>query len=314
VSAPARRAIWGGLVLAGLFTVCAGLTTQVHWLRSGSSWQDDPYDAIVSFTQFMVPALAAVTLVRLLIRRTSFSEDVRVAQLLRATMLSLATVALTLVADWVAVVLAADHELWNSRTPGLVIGLVVLTLLMVAQGAALTEALRSTAWRASQFDGDWLADLALLVPGLLTPARAEFLRRHVLAISVLVASLASAGVTGALTLGERWTDPLLIGWAFVVQGGSYFAFCLVANRLLTLAQRSGPVHSAAEIAAVSGSLAVGVAVALRDPLWQLLDGHDVDTMQQLVGLTLGAGIVVAVVAYPLARMAGGPVRPSGRGV
>jgi hypothetical protein len=53
------------LAAAIAFTAFAFLTTQARGLRAHSPWQDDPYDVVVSFTQFVVPAIALGVAVRM---------------------------------------------------------------------------------------------------------------------------------------------------------------------------------------------------------------------------------------------------------
>ncbi|MGH3768986.1 MAG: hypothetical protein ACRDTX_28205 [Pseudonocardiaceae bacterium] len=57
----ATRALWVSIAVAGLFTVLAHVSTRLHVVRAGSPWQDDPYDALVSLTEFLATALAAAT-------------------------------------------------------------------------------------------------------------------------------------------------------------------------------------------------------------------------------------------------------------
>jgi hypothetical protein len=62
-------ALWASLAGAIAFTAFAYVTTQDHAVRAGSPWQDDPYDGVVSFTEFLVPALAMLIAVRALLLR-----------------------------------------------------------------------------------------------------------------------------------------------------------------------------------------------------------------------------------------------------
>ncbi len=68
VGEPARFAVAKVLRVAEVnavaFTVFAVVTTQIQAVRAGSPWQDDPYDVVVSFTKFFVPALTALVWVR----------------------------------------------------------------------------------------------------------------------------------------------------------------------------------------------------------------------------------------------------------
>jgi len=110
----AARALRVSLVVAALFTVWAYVGTQVQAVRAGSPWQDDPYDALVSLTQFLVPVLAALVLARMwLCRRFEPLPLFRLRQLLRGAQVTTGLVAATVAVDWVAAAARADQSLWD---------------------------------------------------------------------------------------------------------------------------------------------------------------------------------------------------------
>jgi hypothetical protein len=93
----AAAALWTSVAGAGAFTVFAYVTTQLHAVRAGSPWQDDPYDTVVTFTMFSVPLLGAITALRaLLCRRGEPLPLYRIHQLLRAALVNTLLVAVTL--------------------------------------------------------------------------------------------------------------------------------------------------------------------------------------------------------------------------
>lgn len=63
--ASARSALLAALAGGVMFTVFAYVTTQMRSVRSGSPWQDDPYDTVVTFTMFFVPFLVLLMTLRL---------------------------------------------------------------------------------------------------------------------------------------------------------------------------------------------------------------------------------------------------------
>lgn len=133
----ARRAttpaLWVSVAGAAAFTVFAGLTTQDHAARAGSPWQNDPYDRVVSFTEFLVPALTALILVRASLLRGHAPQPVfRITQLLRAAFASTLLVAAAVITDWLALALRADRPLWNDGLPWLVAALALLTATAAA--------------------------------------------------------------------------------------------------------------------------------------------------------------------------------------
>jgi hypothetical protein len=67
--------IQASLGAAGLFEVLTLVATQDKTVRAASPWQDDPYDALVSLTQFAVPILALVIALRLLAWRAPGGPD-----------------------------------------------------------------------------------------------------------------------------------------------------------------------------------------------------------------------------------------------
>ncbi|MEV0404686.1 hypothetical protein [Actinoallomurus sp. NPDC050550] len=80
-----RTALAAAVLNAILFAVFGYVTTQVKSVRNGSPWQDDPYDAVVTFTVFCVPILVLLVLLRIpLCRRSEPQPLYRVTQLLRA--------------------------------------------------------------------------------------------------------------------------------------------------------------------------------------------------------------------------------------
>lgn len=167
-----RAAVARALALMGLavvvFVAFTVLTTQVPSVRSGSPWQDDPYDAVVSFTELFVPGLATLAGLRALLWRTSEPLPVaRVDGLLRAAQAAAVLIMVTVATDLVALAVRADHQLWNHLT---FVSIVALAIMGVTLGAAVVPLWRTH--RAVQEllvadeRGDWLADLPPLAAQL----------------------------------------------------------------------------------------------------------------------------------------------------
>jgi predicted dienelactone hydrolase len=219
-----RRALWWCVGCAVVFTAFAAGTTQVRALRAHSPWQDDPYDVVVSFTQLLVPALAVAMAMRIAGQRPVPG----LRDLLRGGRALVGMVAVTVVTDWVAVVLRVHAGAWGGTGRLLIAALAVVTLAAAAAAAALRRATARTrdhAHIAPQVAGpDWADDVLASVGDLVgrcsavgrPSARAvgwlrrvavggrHGLRRHRLATAVL----ASAGVSACLTLGEALGDGL----------------------------------------------------------------------------------------------------------
>ncbi|WP_285584846.1 alpha/beta hydrolase family protein [Actinoallomurus iriomotensis] len=287
-------ALWVSVVEAAAFTVFAFLTTQVHAVRAGSPWQDDPYDGVVSFTQFIVPGLAVLTMTRARLLRGGGPQPVfRVAQLLRAALVCTLLVAATVVTDWLAVTVRADHRLWNHATPWLIAALVPLT-------AAVAVGLLTQRWAFRRLpprdargpEGDWLDDLPALTEASRTARRIagalsrddviSFGRRHVLTLAAAAALVIGLMLSTGMTLGEHWTDPLLFATATAIGAGGFFGLFMVCNKALriivphangsTPSARPGRVRRSARIAAVAGALALPTFAVLRGGIRPMLGG------------------------------------------
>ncbi len=100
-----------------VFVAFAFAAKEIRVLYVHSPWEDDPYDAVVSFTIFFVPLLIGLCIVRVpLCRRQQPLPISRVVGLLRGSRVVLGAVLLTLIADWIAVAVRANVAAWNSST------------------------------------------------------------------------------------------------------------------------------------------------------------------------------------------------------
>jgi hypothetical protein len=133
--------ILASLGTACLFEVLTVLATQDKTVRAASPWQDDPYDAVVSLTQFAVPMLALVIALRLLAWRSPGGPD-REQQTVRAAGVMTALIGLTLVFEWAAVIGGAHASSWGMWTSVLISGLVVASMLTVVVMALLMRCRR----------------------------------------------------------------------------------------------------------------------------------------------------------------------------
>ncbi len=109
-----RRALVWCLACAALFTAFAFWTTQDKSLRAHSPWQDDPYDVVVSFTQLVVPVLAAAIAMRALrCRRNLPLPAVRVRDLLRGARVVTGAIVMTVAVHGVAVARGVNGHAWG---------------------------------------------------------------------------------------------------------------------------------------------------------------------------------------------------------
>ncbi|WP_157849635.1 hypothetical protein [Streptomyces novaecaesareae] len=327
----AAAALWTSAAGAGVFTAFAYATTQLRAVRTGSPWQGDPYDTVVTFTMFFVPLLGALGPVRaLLCRRDEPLPLYRVEQILRAALVCTLLVAATAATDWAAVAARADRELWNRGTPWLIGSLVPLTAVAVAglllQRRAVRLLPRASDEGRRPADGDWLDDVLPLLDVLARPSRTARglavrpVRGRGGAIGFVRARftvLAAAGALGAgllvatgLAVGEGWQGPLLFAVETAVFAGGTFAFLEICNGVLRFAVPSAVsgVRRAARIGATAGAAALPVALALRDALWRALGlGGRVDSMGGWAAVALAGALLTGAIAFG-AAMTGIPGR------
>ncbi|WP_157535744.1 hypothetical protein [Kitasatospora mediocidica] len=312
-------ALWTSLGSAGVLTVFAYVTTQVHVVRAGSPWQSDPYDTVVTFTMFFVPLLGSAGAVRaLLCRRDEPLPLYRVEQLLRAALVCTLLVAATAATDWAAVAARADRELWNRGTPWLIASLVPLTGVAVAGLLLHRRAVRLLPKPPDggrhRPDGDWLDDIAPLADALARHSHAVrglaagadwshvlvFVRRRFTALAAAAAIAAGLLVATGLALGEGWPGPLLYAVETTVFAGGTFAFLGICNSVLRLAApRTAPkARRAARTAGTVGTATLPVLLALRDAMWRALGlGSQVDSVGQLAAATLAGALFTGAIAF-----------------
>jgi len=326
----ARPTVGRALVLMGVtvvvFTVFTVLTTQVRAVRSGSPWQDDPYDAVVTFTELFVPALAVLGVARALLwRREEPLPVVRVDQLLRAAKATSLLIGLTVVTDVVALALRADHRLWNRSTPVSITGLALVAVALCVSAVAVWRshhALRRLV-RVADVRGDWLADLPLLAARLTASwpprhrGRVRVLTDRIVrwpalpghlpgATGGVALLLAGAALSGTQVLQEGRPVVLFVFGTLLFAGSSYAGLAVVNGYLHLVAVPLPATRAGKEARAsfVLGCLALPVVVGFRDLIWEALGrGHQGQTPEQLCLLTFGSGAVVACTAFVALRAA-----------
>lgn len=303
--ARARRALRLCLWCAVVFSLFALMSTQDKALRAHSPWQDDPYDAVLSFTEFFVPLLAVALLARAtLCPRARPVAAARLRDLLRAARLVVACVGLTLAADWVAVALGVHSSQWG--TPGqLLIGmLAVLTALLVAVVLALRAATGAGRWtRAvpSESDPDWIGDL-FAVAAAQADAAGPFarllrrwiestervlingrwgVRRHAVMAAALVSVLFGLGVGMTQVIGENGLRQALrhvagVGLFVGIGAAGMFCFLLAVGEYLrplgAPTRRLSPARLRWLRAVAIAACSVPVTVALRVQLAAVTGG------------------------------------------
>jgi len=343
VNDPSRERARGALLLclwcAVAFCLFAALSTQDKALRAHSPWQDDPYDVVVSFTEFFVPLLAAALLARVtLCPRNVPAVAARLRDLLRAARLIVACVGLTLAADWVAVALGVHSRQWEA--PGrLLIGTsAVLTALWLTSALALRAATGAGQWTRtvpSESDPDWVGDL-FAVACAKSDAAGPFarplrrgvestervlingrwgVRRHAIVAAALMSVLFGLGVGLTQVVGEDGLRQALrhvagLGLFVGIGAAGMFCFLLAVGTYLRPlgppTQRLTPARLRWLRAAAIATCSVPVTVALRTQLAALTGGalasSNITQFARTIGLVaVGAGAVALAAQLALSR-------------
>ncbi|MFD8810987.1 hypothetical protein ACFV23_05715 [Streptomyces sp. NPDC059627] len=294
-----------GLGTAGVFEALTLLATQDKTVRAVSPWQDDPYDVVVSLTQFTVPMLALVIVLRLFAWQAPGGAD-RARQTVRAVAAMTALVGLTVASEWAAVIAEVPAPVSGAWTSVLVTGLAATSILTAVSAVLLVRWHRrrgpSGRWRY-----DWLGDALFVcrrIPVLRRwagPAAAAWVRRRAMTVFVTLSTLAAAAVTGAQAVGEGWTDPLLIAWFLIVAATSDLAFCVLSNAVAGFIARPPRTRTRriTEVSVVAGCVAISAATAFRDALWPVFGTGSLTSVPAVASLTLGAGPATSVVTAAL---------------
>jgi hypothetical protein len=310
-----RWALSASVLNAVLFTAFAYITTQVKVVRHTSPWQDDPYDTVVTFTMFFVPIVATLIAVRMLLCRRAQPLPVhRVAQLLRAAVVSGLLISATYATDWVAVAEHAERSRWNDRTPGLIAALGVVSVVMALTWALLART-RGLLPRPAddQAPGDWIEDAQLLVD--LVAARLPrpagrfaawldrsgavgWIRRQ--ATLVVAAGSVFAGLMVAAALAKENGFGALFFSEAVWFGGGMYAFGMIANAVLglTAPQPRGRLRQALHVAVIAGAAALPVSLGLRGTILKAGGMSATQlTIGSLTALTFSSALLTGVVVF-----------------
>ena len=291
VGDPARpvvgRAVVASVVLGMSFFVFLGVAKEVPVLYAHEPWQDDPYDALVSFAIVGLPLLVALAAVRVPLCRADESLPARrVVDLLRLSRLLVGVVAVTAVAEWASVVLRTHRAEWTGDTA---IADFLLTVATVAAG--FTAWLVHRAWaraghrEANTSQPDWLDDALTLVAReshRLGSQHARVLRAlrwcdgRVLGPARRHPVLAAAACSVVLAVLVEAPQVVLEGYAsglaayvVVVSACAMFVLCTVAGAYLGLVRRPAGSPGLATRVAVVVCAGAPLTTAFRNQLWWL---------------------------------------------
>jgi hypothetical protein len=261
---------------------------------------------------FLVPGVSAVIAARSLMSRRARPLPVyRADQLVRAALVVVTLIDITVLTDWTSLAVRADRQLWNGRTGWLVAALACVT---VAAGLAHLAARRARlVTPRPRIAGDWLGDFADEISLILThaggrsryrwprrslPLAVTLIRARFPAIAAILSLVAGVLVTGRLAAAERVPGLGLSALESVIFAGGIFSFTMIANAWLQFVAPPGARrHSSAWIGGTAAAAALSVSLAFRDQIWAAL-GHAsaIQTTGQLAVLTLTSSITCGAVA------------------
>lgn len=290
-----RPAVLAPVALAIAFETFLVLVTQDRGVMAVTPWRDDPFHAWISLVVFALPMLLVVIGLRFAsawLPWAGSGSSGRRHDLVKAGLVLDAFVAATLLDCWLSVGLGEHRTEWDGRTTWL---LVALAMMTAAAPATVWLGVRDLRELPRERDSDWVGDVL--------PARlAAWVRRHDGAVFLTASVVAAVAIVGALGVGERWTDPLLVAWALAVEITCYYAFCVLSNAVLGFVDRPERDRRA-ERAVIFGSLALQATVAMHGQLEPLVGFGSPDGVGRLVQVTLGPAVLVFLVA-----LAGGRLR------
>jgi len=317
VGDPSRRRIGLAAVIALWtafgFVVYLWIAKEIRLLYVHEPWQNDPYDAVVSFAFFFVPILAAFCLIRAALCNSTKPLPVRrVRELLIASRLMLAVAGVTLGAEWLSFALGVERELWDSATVVMLVALGFMTAVVLVAAVLVIGALRGTP--AAESGPDWWSDASAVIdeywrPGMplgaVLPRFAKWVIDHAALAArgwpLATAAIVSIGFGGLLAtfqgLAEDGFAPPVFILYTSVAAASMFAFLLAAGAHLHLAGERQPMAGRSRRFADSAAAAAAVfaaALAFRQvlqPIVRFVPGRGIGHL--LAGCLL-VGVAVAI--------------------
>ena len=317
------RAVGAVLAVSAVFYADIWISKEIPVLYVRTPWQDDPYDAVISFMFVAVPLLACLAAVRIrLCRRFEPLPIRRALNLVQICWLLCMAMGVTLGSEWVNLAVGGHPLADTSSSIGLVAALVMMSAAVLTVTIRLRKARRSTwAKRQAPQQPDWLADAVTLLereasrfgrPGAVTARVARSIDRSLIARVRRHPLWATAAFAVALSL---FTDspqivlegyrPTLAVWFVAVSSCSVFAFVVIAARYLHLIEQPRRRSSPYVYASVLTTLCVPVAASFRGSLWWIVGTNDGSAgLTQLVELTTVIPLAIGVAAYVICRLIG----------
>lgn len=289
------RAIRGALIVSVVFVVFSLVTKRARLVGVHLPWQADPYDAVVSFTVFFVPLIAACCLARVTVcKKSEPLPVVRARDILRGCRVAAGAAAFTLMFDWVGVAVGASRIRWNGVSVAFA-GL--LAAASIAAAKVMTDVARAPVPRVPDSrdragQADWLGDFITVAqrqsrrlgplgaPACRVLTRADrtalrAARRHPLLAAAATATAMGAIVIGGQSLREGYPAAAFLAGT-IVFGCGMFPLLAAAGAYLGIARSPSPlqgVRRCAAHAALAACAAVPLGFGFRSAVWRLTGTH-----------------------------------------
>lgn len=311
--------------LAGAYGLGAAmlcwLLKDIPPLYQHEPWQNDPYDAVVSFGMVAIALLSVLILQRALLVGRAEGQQRRGLDLLGASRLLTGLIAAVFASDWISVAVRADRSTWNGSTAIACAILAAGTAAGAGYGLLVRRAgALAAGWPEAADRPDWLDDastLALMAADRLGVPANGAVRRAIVRIDEQVFGRIRAhplwtALLAAIALGLAAETPQIVleGYqpelallVFTVSACSFYAFVVVVGARLRLVGRGHGGRRYGVGTAVAVAAAVALAASFRDALWSVL-GVDTDTagIGQLAVLMAGTALIVVLVGLPVERL------------
>ena len=319
-----RAALWppvfGTLGLALAFLLYTAPIKEAPQLFDHAPWLNDPFDTVISFMMFFVPLIAAICIPRVLMcRRSEPLPASRIRDVLRGCRVVLAGVGLTLLCEWVSVVIGENGSAWNWATWVQIGLLAMMSVLTLAAARAVGRAGLPGQGSAEPTgtSSDWLEDALAFVrkeSHRLGPARPfvvalvdftdqallKVIRRHPLWMALALCLIFGAGAGINQGVRESYTSSITVMASLLLATGM-FGLVVVAGHYLGLVHSSSPLHGVARRridATVITCVGVLIPFALRYHLWWVVGStNQAAGLGQLLGLLGISAFVLFVSVY-----------------
>ena len=317
------RALIGSIILSAAFCLYIFLAKEVRSLYVTEPWQDDPYDALISFEFVALPVLTILAAWRFLLSAASTTAPVRrIIDLTRTCSVLTGIIVLTIASEWLSVLLHTHPAGWTTTTLGVICVLGLLTAATLVVVVFLAFARASLRHVPAPQQPDWLGDgvhFLRVTAAAAGPARrpiraatdwidhvaAEWIRRYPLTFLAAVAALLAL-LSDAFQIVSESYDPLFGIYFLTVSATGYYAFFAIASRYLNLIAMPPLTQHPARLIALTTAASIPLTEAFRQYLSWIIGAHrDIGTPTQLYVLTAiiaaataGVTLIISLIIKP----------------